>query len=65
MGTMKELRDMSAGDLERRATETREALFDDRMKLRTGALASPAQRSNRKRELARVLTVLNEKKAKG
>jgi large subunit ribosomal protein L29 len=61
MATTKELRDLAVEDLNRRATELRETLFQDQLKLRTGTLQSPAQRGEHRRELARVLTVLTEK----
>ena len=63
MATVKELTEMSAADLTRRATELRDTLFRDQLKLRTGALDNPSERTNHKRDLARVLTVLNQKSA--
>ncbi len=62
MATAKELRDLTVDDLNRRAAELRDTLFQDQLKLRTGALDNPAERTNHKRDLARVLTVLTEKK---
>jgi large subunit ribosomal protein L29 len=62
MATAKELRELNLEDLNRRATELRDSLFQDSMKLKTGTLDSPAERSKHRRELARVLTVLTEKK---
>ena len=64
MATAKELRDLTVDDLNRRATELRETLFQDQLKLRTGALDNPADRTNHKRDLARVLTILTEKNKK-
>jgi large subunit ribosomal protein L29 len=61
MATAKELRELNLDDLNRRATELRDTLFQDSMKLKTGTLDSPAERSKHRRELARVLTVLSEK----
>ncbi len=61
MATAKELRDLTVDDLNRRAAELRDTLFQDQLKLRTGALDNPAERTNHKRDLARVLTVLTEK----
>jgi large subunit ribosomal protein L29 len=60
--TTQELRELSIQDLERRAEEMRTTLFEDRMKLRTGTLDSPAERTRHRRELARILTVLDQKK---
>jgi len=64
MATAKELRDLSVDDLNRRAVELRDTLFQDQLKLRTGALDNPSERTNHKRDLARVLTVLTEKNKK-
>ncbi len=61
MATAKELHDLNADDLNRRATELREALFQDQLKLKTGALDNPSERTTKKRDLARVLTVISQK----
>ncbi len=61
MATTKELRELNLEDLNRRAAELRETLFQDQLKLRTGSLESPAERTQHKRDLARILTVLGEK----
>jgi len=61
MATAKELRDLTLDDLNRRAVELRQSLFKDRLKLRTGALESPAKRNEARRDLARILTVITEK----
>ena len=45
MATAKELHELTLEDLNRRAAELRESLFKDRLKLRTGALESPAKRT--------------------
>jgi large subunit ribosomal protein L29 len=60
--TTKELRELTADDLGRRADELRGTLFQDRLKMRTGTLDSPAERTKHRRELARILTVLTEKR---
>ena len=62
MDTTQELKELSTEDLERRAEEMRATLFQDRMKLRTGTLDSPAERTQHRRELARILTLLGQKK---
>jgi large subunit ribosomal protein L29 len=59
--TAKELRDLSVEDLNRRAAELRDTIFQDTLKLKTGSLEAPTDRANHKRELARVLTVLTQK----
>jgi len=61
MATAKELRELSGEDLQRRAVELRETLFQDQLKRATGSLDNPAERTQHKRDLARVLTVLGEK----
>ena len=61
MATAKELRELSAEDLQRRATELRETLFQDQLKRATGSLDNPSERTQHKRDLARILTVLGEK----
>jgi large subunit ribosomal protein L29 len=61
MATAKELKELSADDLKRRAAELRETLFQDQLKRATGSLDNPAERTQHKRDLARILTVLGEK----
>jgi large subunit ribosomal protein L29 len=61
MATAKELHELTLEDLNRRAAELRESLFKDRLKLRTGALESPAKRVESRRDLARILTVITQK----
>ena len=61
MATSKEMRQLSTEDLQKRAVELRETLFNQRIKHRTGTLESSAEIGKNKRELARVLTVLGEK----
>jgi large subunit ribosomal protein L29 len=61
MATAKELNELSVEELGRRATELREALFQDKLKLRTGTLDSPSERAKKKKELARVLGAVTRK----
>jgi large subunit ribosomal protein L29 len=61
MATAKELKELSAEDLQRRATELRDTLFQDQLKRRTGSLDSPSERTQHRRDLARVLTVMTQK----
>ena len=63
MATAKELLDLTVEDLGRRAVELKATLMQDNLKLRTGALDNPMERTGHKRDLARVLTVLTAKKA--
>lgn len=64
MATAKELNELSIEDLNNRATELKAALVQDNLKLRTGALDNPTERTARRRDLARVLTVLTAKSKK-
>ena len=61
MATATELKELSIEDLNRRAQELRATLVQDQLKLRTGALDNPAERSVHRRDLARVLTVITQK----
>jgi large subunit ribosomal protein L29 len=61
MATAKELMELSVDDLQRRATELRETLFQDQLKMRTGSLDNPAERTQHRRDLARILTVQGQK----
>lgn len=63
MATSKELRELTVDDLQRRAGELKATLVQDQLKLRTGALDNPAERTTHRRDLARVLTVLTEKRS--
>ena len=56
--------ELTEEDLKRRATELRENLFQDQLKLKTGTLDNPSERTSHRRELARVLTVLTQKQRK-
>ncbi|MBK7858824.1 MAG: 50S ribosomal protein L29 [Archangiaceae bacterium] len=62
--TAKELHELSLEDLNRRADELRSTLFQDQLKLKTGALDNPSERTTHKRDLARVLTVITQKQKK-
>jgi large subunit ribosomal protein L29 len=61
MATATELNDLTIDDLKRRAEEMRVTLFQDQMKMRTGTLDSPSERTEHKRDLARILTVISQK----
>lgn len=63
MATAKELNELTVEELDRRGAELREGLFQDTLKLRTGALTNPSERLKRRRDLARVLTVKSQKAA--
>ena len=57
----RELREMTDDELEHRLTETRKELFNLRFQSATGALENPARLKLAKREIARILTVRNER----
>ena len=57
-----ELRKMSAADLETKLKSSRETLMNLRFKHATGQLEKTATLRNTKREVAQILTILQEKK---
>jgi large subunit ribosomal protein L29 len=58
-----ELRDLTDDDLEQRLAERRQELFNLRFQSVTGALENHARLRIAKREIARILTVVNEREA--
>jgi large subunit ribosomal protein L29 len=58
-----QLRDMSDDELERALAERRQELFNLRFQSATGALENPARLKLAKREIARILTVRNERES--
>ncbi len=61
MATAKELRELGISELQAKATELKESLFQQQLQRRTGSLSSPQARTAIRRDLARVLMVLGEK----
>jgi large subunit ribosomal protein L29 len=59
----RELRDMTDEELEHRLAETRQELFNLRFQGVTGALENTARLKLAKREIARILTVRNERES--
>jgi len=57
-----ELRDLPVEELSRKAAELRENVFNLRIRHAAGTLDSSADLGKQRRDLARVLTVLNQKK---
>ena len=57
----RELRDLTDDELERRLHDTRQELFNLRFQSATGALENSARLKLAKREIARILTVRNER----
>jgi large subunit ribosomal protein L29 len=60
-----ELKDLPLEELTRKAAELRENVFNLRIRQAAGTLDSSADLGKERRDLARVLTVLNQKKAAG
>ena len=58
-----ELRDLSDDELENRLAERRQELFNLRFQSVTGAIENHARLRLAKREIARILTVVNEREA--
>jgi len=59
----KELRDLSIDELKQKEKNITEEIFRLRFRHATGQLDSTASKSNTKKDLARVKTVLKEKEA--
>jgi large subunit ribosomal protein L29 len=57
----KQARDMTDEELENALADRRQELFNLRFQSATGALENPARLKLAKREIARILTVLNER----
>jgi large subunit ribosomal protein L29 len=57
------LRDMTDDELERKLHDTRQELFNLRFQSATGALENSARLTQAKREIARILTIRNEREA--
>jgi len=58
-----ELRELSDDELEHRLSERRQELFNLRFQAVTGAIENTARLKLTKREIARILTVVNEREA--
>jgi large subunit ribosomal protein L29 len=59
----RELRDLTDDELEQRLHDTRQELFNLRFQSATGALENSARVRLAKREIARILTVQNERES--
>jgi len=57
----RQLRDLSDDELQNRLVETRQELFNLRFQSATGALENSARLRLAKREIARILTIRNER----
>jgi large subunit ribosomal protein L29 len=60
----RELRDLTDEELENRLADTRQELFNLRFQGVTGALENTARLKLAKREIARILTVRNEREGR-
>jgi large subunit ribosomal protein L29 len=61
----RELRELSDDELDRRMAETRQELFNLRFQTATGVLENSARLRMTKREIARILSVKNERERRG
>jgi large subunit ribosomal protein L29 len=59
----RQLRDLSNDELERKLAETRQELFNLRFQAATGSLENTARLRLAKREIARILTIRQEREA--
>ena len=60
---IKEIREMSDADLEKKLTDLKEELFNLRFQHSINQLENPLKMTEVKHDIARVLTVMSEKKA--
>ncbi len=58
----RDLRDLTDDEIERRLADTRQELFNLRFQSATGALENSARLRLAKREIARILTVQNQRR---
>ena len=58
----RDLRDLTDDELDRKLADTRQELFNLRFQSATGALENSARLRLAKREIARILTVQNERR---
>ena len=58
------MRDLTDDELEHRLAETRQELFNLRFQGATGALENTARLKLTKREIARILTIRNERESR-
>ena len=59
----RQLRDLTDAELQRRLDETRQELFNLRFQAATGSLENTARLRLAKREIARILTIRQEREA--
>ena len=59
----RQLRDLTDDELQRKLAETRQELFNLRFQAATGSLENTAHMRMAKREIARILTIRNERQS--
>ena len=62
---VKELRALSTEDLEAKIKESKKELFDLRLKQSTGSLEQPSKIHELRKNIARMKTILNDRKKNG
>ncbi len=62
---LKELRNLNDEDLSKRIAESKKELFDLRLKISTGTLEKPSRVDELRKDIARMKTILNERKNNG
>ena len=62
---LKELRNLSDEELSKKITESKKELFDLRLKISTGTLEKPSRVDELRKDIARMKTILNERKSNG
>ncbi|TML87218.1 MAG: 50S ribosomal protein L29 [Actinobacteria bacterium] len=63
LSSAKQLRELTDDELDRKLHDTRQELFNLRFQSATGALENSARLTHAKREIARILTIRNEREA--
>ena len=63
MTRARDLRELTDEELDRKLADTRHELFNLRFQSATGALENAARLTHTKREIARILTIRNEREA--
>ena len=62
---LKELRALSEEELSKKIAESKKELFDLRLKISTGTLEKPSRVDELRKDIARMKTILNERKNNG
>ena len=62
---LKELRTLSDEELSKKIAESKKELFDLRLKISTGTLEKPSRVDELRKDIARMKTILNERKNNG